>query len=283
VSGEKMVLRFNSLFCWLFCCLLLTSCNSLFYFPDRDVYLTPDKVGYQYEKIHIPQGDTYLSAWKILAKREPKLGTILHFHGNAQNMTAHFLFVAWLSDLGFDVLTFDYRGYGESPGKAEREGIFHDAMAAVTYAEQHSDKFYIIAQSIGGAIAVPAVAEVQPKKLQALVIESSFSSYRSIARSKLSGLWLTWPLQWPLSFLVGDSYSPQDYAARIKVPTLVLHGGQDPVVPIEEGEKLARAFPLASVEFWVLPDYQHTEVFSHKDESQKLVEWLLYTSARSLQ
>lgn len=43
-------------------------------------------------------------------------GTVLHFHGNAANISNHVLQVEWLPDRGFNLLVFDYRGYGISQG-----------------------------------------------------------------------------------------------------------------------------------------------------------------------
>ena len=134
----------HGLFLLLF---MLSACNSVFYYPDSLVYLTPDKLGIVYDELKIPvknsqekdQPDTFLSAWRLHSKQQPANGTILHFHGNAQNMTAHFLYVAWLTEFGFDVITFDYRGYGSSaslPLKlSTREALFEDAIAALSFVQ----------------------------------------------------------------------------------------------------------------------------------------------------
>ncbi len=82
-----------------------------------------------------------------------------------------------------------------------------------------------------------------------------------IARDKLSDFWLTWPLQWPLSFLVTDSYSPESYIQEIKIPKIFIHSKQDKVVPYYLGEKL---YNLASQpkELWVVPWAGHANALS---------------------
>jgi hypothetical protein len=55
--------------------------------------------------------------------------------------------------------------------------------------------------------------------------ESTFASYRGIAREKLANFWLTWPLQVPLSWAVDDDYSPVDAIGRVSpIPVLIIHG-----------------------------------------------------------
>lgn len=240
----------------------LASCNGMFYFPAKEALYDPSEVGQSYQAFRVSvEPGIELAAWEFLPKRK-SMGVILHFHGNAENMTTHFMFSSWLAERGFTVVTFDYRGYGESTGSAYRAGMVQDGLAmlrnvADRYAKQ---PIFVFAQSIGGAVAVPAVAQTQVP-IQAFVIESSFSSYRRIARQKLGSIWLTWPLQYPLSFLVTDGLSPEEYAPQVKVPTLFVHGTADPVVPMEFGRELYAAMGSAEKEFWEVPGGGHTPAF----------------------
>ena len=67
------------------------------------------------------------------------MGTVVHFHGNAQNMSAHYTFVSWLPAHGFNLFVFDYRGYGQSEGTLSREGVYEDSVAAVEYVRKRTD------------------------------------------------------------------------------------------------------------------------------------------------
>ena len=46
--------------------------------------------------------------------------TVLVIHGNAGNVSNHYGFVGFLPRAGFNVLIFDYRGYGRSEDKTMR-------------------------------------------------------------------------------------------------------------------------------------------------------------------
>ena len=84
--------------------------DSHFYHPDSRVYTTPSEDRYSYENIQFQSADgTLLSGWFIPAQGKA-LGTVIHFHGNARNMSSHYPQVSWLPAKGFNLFVFDYRG-----------------------------------------------------------------------------------------------------------------------------------------------------------------------------
>lgn len=49
------------------------------------------------------------------------------------------MLVTWLPIEGYNVFTFDYRGYGQSEGTPDRKGIFQDSTAAIKYIKSRKD------------------------------------------------------------------------------------------------------------------------------------------------
>ena len=232
---------------------LCIACNSLFYYPQPDEAFSPAGLGLPFSSSFVTADDgVKLHVWTIAA-RGVRRGTVLQFHGNGENMSTHFLFVAWLADYGYDVITFDYRGYGKSGGQPDRTGIARDATAVIAYAARRGGDLFIIAQSLGGAVAVPALAEAPPPRLRGLILDSTFASYRGMARAKLAEHWITWILQGPLGFLVSDDLNPVDAAPMVKVPTISVHDPNDPVVPYHQGELVFAAIGAKEKEFWPFP------------------------------
>jgi fermentation-respiration switch protein FrsA (DUF1100 family) len=134
------------------------------YHPDAKVYTTPRSDGLAFEELAITSADgTPLSAWFIPATTTAAKGTAVHFHGNAQNMTAHYSFVKWLPAAGYNLVVFDYRGYGRSQGQPSRKGTIADGAAVLAYVRERADvapqSIIVIGQSLGGAIALAALAE----------------------------------------------------------------------------------------------------------------------------
>jgi fermentation-respiration switch protein FrsA (DUF1100 family) len=247
------------------CAAALCGCTNLFLQPDRVLYLHPDRVGAKWEDAHFRSADgTELTGIWFPATPSPAKGVVVQFHGNGQNMTSHFLNVYWLALEGWDVLVFDYRGYGAAGGTKSLAGSVADGEAALAYARTKAPglPLVVIGQSLGGALALAALDRDGGKDLHALVLDSTFASYQDVAREKLSHLWLTWPFQWPLSrLLISDRFAPARLLARRKkVPLLVLHCPGDPVVPWAEGRRVYALAPEPKT-FWEVPGAGHTEAF----------------------
>lgn len=241
--------------------------GGMFYYPDRTIYDTPDRHGLKYEEVSFPSRDgTRLSGWFIPAVGKPR-GTVIHFHGNAQNMTAHFGFVSWLPSRGFNLFVFDYRGYGKSAGSAGRRGVYQDSLAALDYVSTRPDidqkRLLVLGQSLGGANAIAALAARLSGGIRAVAIDSAFASYRGMVRDKIAEMPFLSFFKGPLSrLLIGNDYSADAVIASIApTPLLIIHGTKDSVVPYSHGQRL---FELAREpkQFWTIEGADHTEAFA---------------------
>ncbi|MDR7306243.1 alpha/beta hydrolase [Rhodoferax saidenbachensis] len=234
-------LSFHGLRYLLLCLgLLLGGCGvqSVFYHPDHVLYSTPADLGLRFEAVSFHSQDgTPLIGWFIPAAgyanpRDAK-GTVVHFHGNAQNMTAHWQYVAWLPRRGYNVLAFDYRGYGASQGEPEVKGVFEDSRSALDYVRTRKDvnpgRLLVLGQSLGGTNAIAAVGSGNRVGVRAVAIEATFYSYSRIASDKVSGAGL----------LMNDSYSAANFVDRLApLPLLLIHGTADPVIPYAHAVQL---------------------------------------------
>ena len=135
----------------------MIGCNGLFYYPSARQYSKPADLRVPVEEVEFKSADgTALYGWLLRPPGEKEaLGTVVHFHGNAQNMTSHVHFVDWLAERGYNVFVFDYRGYGRSGGRAKRSGIIADSRAALDYMRGRKDidssRLLVLGQSLGGA------------------------------------------------------------------------------------------------------------------------------------
>jgi hypothetical protein len=100
---------------------------------------------------------------------------------------------------------------------------------------------FVLAQSLGGAVAAVALSECPYEGLRGIIFDSTFASYRDISRRKLGSMFLTWPLQYPLSWLVSDWRRPDEAIKLLQLPSLFFHSRKDPVVPYDEGRALYAA------------------------------------------
>lgn len=214
--------------------------NRLFYFPTKDEPATPEKWGFKYEDVTFKSADgTELHGWFLNARADKPKGTVVFSHGNAGSIGHHLGFVMWFVEAGYQVFMYDYRGFGKSGGKVNREGMVNDVKAAFEYVRSRPDvdeeKLVSYGHSLGGAKSVTAIAEDRPEGLRAIIIDGTFASYRDMAK-RVGG-------EFGAS-MISDELSPKDFIPLIKkMPLLVVHGEKDEVVPFNQGKQL---FDLAN-------------------------------------
>jgi uncharacterized protein len=254
--------------------LIHTSCSHVFFQPDRLFYTNPKVYNLEYKNIFFKSKDgTKLHAWYFESPKKIKKGTIIQFHGNAQNLTSHYSSLAWLVHEGYDLFTFDYRGYGSSGGEASMVGANVDSLVALNKAyELHikkykkisgQSKFIMIGQSLGGAIAAHVYHDFKYKKdVSLIVLDSTFASYQDIAFRKLQKHWLTYLIS-PLSYLlVTDKYAPNKKYKLINVPVLIIHDLHDPVVEFENAQDVYNELKHNQrLSFWKTKQGKHISFF----------------------
>lgn len=213
-----------------------------------------------------------LHAWKLESKERPPRAFIAYFHGNAQNLSSHFLNLAWVTTQGIDFWIFDYRGYGESDQvRPTPSGTVKDGIAALYQAYEHfqssgAEQFILHGQSLGGIILMRALEEFSHRdKVDLLILDSTFYSYKKIARRKKRENIITWPLQILTPLLFSDRYAPQKFFEINQTPTLVIHSKDDPVVPSSFGPEIYNKLNLEKKWFWKLPKREHGGVFHRYD------------------
>jgi uncharacterized protein len=250
--------------CWL------SGCGSLFYFPAREELIDRTKLPVKPVDVYIPTSDgEKLHAWQFKPKQSIKNPAVFfQFNGNAENQTTHFIALYSAVRRGHHLLTFDYRGYGASTGDPSPLGTVEDGKAVLRWVSQAFPKtpLIVFGQSLGGAIAMRSLEELGTEvPVHWLVLDSTFMSYRSVARSTMSKSWITWLFQ-PLAWLIVDnSAAPMDKLDQLApYKKLVVHGNQDPVVAFALGQALFAKLPEPK-EFWEIEGGGHIDFMLRED------------------
>jgi fermentation-respiration switch protein FrsA (DUF1100 family) len=207
--------------------------GALLYFPSRAILETPATAGLAFDDLELETEDgERLHGWWI-AGRAPSLGHLLFCHGNGGNIGDRVLNAALLTAAGFDVLLFDYRGYGRSTGRPDEQGTYRDARAALAALVGRPgvdrERVFYLGESLGGAVALALAVERPP---HGLILQSTFTSIRDAARA-----------HYPFipTVLIPDAYPSLRLISRLTVPLLVLHGDRDEIVPLAHGQALFEA------------------------------------------
>lgn len=260
--------------------LLITGCSNLFFHPQKTLLRTPENLGIEFNTLSIPSSDNVqLHGWLLRTPGELQ-GTVLFFHGNAENISTHINSVYWLTEFGYQVVLVDYRGYGKSTGTPFIEGALNDVVFTARHVLNNNltqDKpVFVLGQSLGAALAITAFAEADDltHQVDGYIFEAAFADYQQIARDALSKSWLTWVLQYPLSWTVTSSYAPQDHIAALKdIPVLFIYSKDDEIIPIHHYHQLNDALNSKS-SYLIQSHDRHIRTFNYAIYRQQLIQFL---------
>ncbi len=239
------------------------------YFPSGGVP-TPGEAGLtDVEPVTFETSDgLVLGGWFFATSGPPPRVTVLVFNGNAGNRAHRGPLATALHRHGLQVLLVDYRGYGGNPGTPTEKGLDVDARAARAYLAGRPDvdrsRLVYFGESLGTAVAVKLAVAHPPA---ALVLRSPFTSMTDLGRHH-------YPLL-PVRLLLRDRFEAIDLIQRVRAPLLVIAGGQDRIVPIENSRRLYDA-AAAPKKLLVLPDGDHNddELLAGDEMIQTIVRFL---------
>lgn len=154
---------------------------------------------------------------------------LLNFHGNAGNICHRLAYYeAWL-ELGLNVLSFDYRGYGQSEGTPSEAGTYLDGQAAYAWLRQRgfaSEHIVLIGESLGGGVASEVAVR---EKVGGLILQNSFSSIPDVGSDLFPFL--------PIRLIGSIHYGTVKKLPRIAAPVLIMHSRSDSLVRFHHAER----------------------------------------------
>lgn len=224
-----------------------------YFFPDNVIF-QPQPSSYKDDgriiKLVTP-GDKKISA-KYYANKQA-VYTILFSHGNAEDIGDIEPLIWYLTDAGFNVLTYDYRGYGTSEGEPSEQNSYEDIESAYKYLTQElrtpAGRIILHGRSLGGGPSIDLAAR---EPVGGLILESTFTSaFRVVTR------WRVIPF---------DKFENINKIAGVKCPVLVIHGKEDWTIPFHHGEALFAAAPGPKFSFWVA-QAGHNDLFNTARQS----------------
>jgi pimeloyl-ACP methyl ester carboxylesterase len=203
---------------------------------DEPLVSDPDVVE---EWIEVPGARLSAAQLRLPSPR----GVVFFLHGNSGNLRDCLVDIDAFRQVNFDVVMFDYRGYGKSSSCIESEAQLRADVAAVWahYGPHYEGKRVVIAgQSLGTALAAGLSAELcaagHAPDLTLLV--SPYSSMRALADELYP--WVPRQvLRYPLH--------TAEHAARLKGPLMLIHGDKDELIGIHHSHALRTAAPAAQL------------------------------------
>jgi fermentation-respiration switch protein FrsA (DUF1100 family) len=184
---------------------------------------------------------------------------IVYFHGNGEQAEDNIPLASDLVSRGFGVLLVEYRGYGVATGQTpSEEALYLDAAAALDELSRRGvppSRIALWGMSLGTGVA----AEMARRGRGAsLVMVAPFVSLTAVA-SRFLPWWL------PASWVVPDRFDTLSKARDVRIPTLVVHGDRDDVVPYAMGRTVAAA--IAGARMVTAPGAGHGDVYVRGGEA----------------
>jgi pimeloyl-ACP methyl ester carboxylesterase len=178
--------------------------------------------------------------------------TIVHFHGNAESVDANASLAREMKKRGFAVVLVEYRGYGRSRGTSpNEEGLYLDGTAVLDALAARGvgpDRVVLWGQALGTGVAAEMAKRGRGSRL---VLVAPFTSTVDMASRVVPFF--------PASMVMLDRFDTLSKAPDIAMPTLVVHGDIDDVIPFEQGERVSKTLPHAT--FLKVPEGRHDNLY----------------------
>jgi pimeloyl-ACP methyl ester carboxylesterase len=208
----------------------------------------------------------------------PPANRLVVFHGNAGYALHREYYFSGFGDLDdgrtWEVLIFEYPGYGARPGKIGEASFVEAATKALDTLAADPRPIFLLGESLGSGPAC-ALAARHPQRIAGLFLVTPFASLRGVASHHYPFL--------PVRFLLRDQWDNtaalRNYAGRVAV----LIADKDEVVTAAQGRQLFEAY-TGPKRLWTERGARHNDVnFSPTaDWWREVTEFLLAASAPAL-
>jgi len=189
---------------------------------------------------------------------------ILFFHGNGEVVSDYDEFAPFYHKIRANLAVADYRGYGASGGSPTFNNLVKDCHRLLPAAKEvlaqkgFQENLWIMGRSLG-SISALELAYNYPEKIRGLIIESGFASVTRLIKHlglPARGIDLELIEQELLSMI-----------RKISVPTLIIHGEFDNLVPLLEAQDLLAQLGTTEKRLVIIPEADHNSVmFSDIDQ-----------------
>jgi len=210
----------------------------------------------EFEELFLTGKDEAVLNGLHFKQSNPK-GVILYCHGNAGGLDDWGNWAEELSNLyNYDVVIWDYRGYGKSTGKRRQQLMLDDGFLFYEYCKSHfqEDQISVFGRSLGGFFATHVVKETKPKRL---ILESTPISLLEIAQQEYPFL--------PTKLLLRFKFQNNGNIRKIEVPTYIIHGTTDALIPFEHGQELYGLSPSQIKKLFSVEGGNHNDLANFKN------------------
>jgi pimeloyl-ACP methyl ester carboxylesterase len=230
--------------------------QGVLFYPRRDAGVPRLAAGVHSVRIAV-EGNLCVGA-RIFAAA-PGSPVIVYFHGNGEIASDYDTIAPFYARLGITLFVVDFRGYGTSDGRPSASALISDAWMAfekvaniLTERGIEFGDIYVMGRSLGSAAALEIVDRAE-EGVAGLIIESGFAyTFALIERIGF--------LQVPDGDEERDGFGNLDKISRADLPTLIIHGERDWIIPVGDGIALYEASPATDKRLLTIPSAGHNDL-----------------------
>lgn len=233
-----------------------TEILSVLFHPRGSIKSSPP-VGATNIDIHVTN-DIIIGSRLFTATKEAP--TILFFHGNGEIVPDYDDIGPIYAKLGINFIVADYRGYGWSDGSPSASALIGDGRVIFEHISEwllnngHKGKIFVMGRSMGSAPAIDIATQFD-KNLSGLIIESGFAD--TIPLAKTLGINLS-----AMEIKEEDCFNNLTKISVVTIPTFILHGQKDSLIPLWHAEKLHSECGAKSKELQIIPGADHNTLIA---------------------
>lgn len=182
---------------------------------------------------------------------------ILYFHGNGEVVSDYDDLAPFYQQKELNLAVVDYRGYGASGGTPTFAKLIKDAHCLLKAVSKELTKkggrqdLWVMGRSLGSVSALE-LAYHYPDKIKGLIIESGFASVARLIRHL--------GLPSPGPDLTQFEQECLEMVRKISVPTLIIHGEYDSLVPLQEARDLFAHLGTNQKQLVIIPNADHNDI-----------------------
>ena len=257
---------------------ILTGCQKVFFQPKETLIYSASVTKYNPKNLIVKISDNReIHGWFFKTLHKSPKGTIIFFHGNSNNISYESRKVLFVLEEGYNLLTFDYGGYGYSEGSPTVDSVLNDSLEFIdkvideeitkkSLGITNLDNLIIHGQSMGGATVSHVARYCKHKdKFKTLILDSTFTSWQQIVREVSRKHLLFWPWEDLTAIIFPDSKAALDNIEHINIENiLIMHSKADRLIDFHHSEEIFEKANSKNVIFLSDKSSKHARMFENK-------------------
>ena len=167
----------------------------------------------------------------VLFHSKKSQGLIFYLHGNGGSISSWGDVSEVYTNLGYDLLLLDYRGYGKSEGNISSEEQLHDDVRTVfneISSKYNGKKIIVLGYSLGTCMAARLASTA---KVSMLILQAPYYSMTDMMNDHYKII---------LPFILRYKLNTYKYVQQCKCPIVIFHGDKDRLISYNSSLKLKK-------------------------------------------